>query len=131
MRTKLLLISVLVVALLAAACSGDKDKPTILFADQQFESLWINNAIAKFVIENGYGNPVVTVEVTTPIMQASIANGDLDVALEMWQQNWIDNYNEETAAGNIINICDRRVFADTDQVPALDNDDDYIGAQRV
>ncbi|MQG76459.1 MAG: hypothetical protein FI703_03920 [SAR202 cluster bacterium] len=105
MRTKLLLISVLVVALLAAACSGDdKDKPTILFADQQFESLWINNAIAKFVIENGYGNPVVTLEVTTPIMQASIANGDLDVALEMWQQNWIDNYNEETAAGNIINL---------------------------
>ena len=105
MRTKLLLITVLVVALLAAACSSDdKGKPTILFADQQFESLWINNAIAKFVIENGYGNPVETIEVTTPIMQASVANGDLDVAMEMWQQNWIDNYNEETAAGNIINL---------------------------
>lgn len=105
MKTKLLLIAVLVVALVAAACSSDdKEKPTILFADQQFESLWINNAIAKFVIENGYGNPVETIEVTTPIMQASVANGDLDVAMEMWQQNWIDNYNEETAAGNIINL---------------------------
>jgi glycine betaine/proline transport system substrate-binding protein len=105
MRIKLLLIAVMAFALFAAACSGDdKEKATIKFADSQFESLWINNAIAKFVIEEGYGNPVETIEVTTPGMQVSLANGDLDVMMELWQQNFIENYNEEIAKGSYVNL---------------------------
>ena len=97
-------MALLAVAFLAAACSSEPDvKPTIKFADTQFESLWINNALAKFIIEEGYGYPVETVEMSSPIMQVSVANGDIDVMMELWHQNWIDNYNEETAKGNIIN----------------------------
>ena len=102
-------LAALAVALTSAACApaqpGDSgQKPTIRLADTQFESLWINNAIAKFVIEKGYGYPVETVEMTTPIMQVSLARGDVDVMMELWQQNWIDNYNEEVSAGNIVNL---------------------------
>ena len=97
-------MALLVVPLVAAACGEDKEKPLIKLADQQFESLWINNAIVKFILENGYGYPVETVEMTTPIMQASLANGDIDIALEMWQQNWIDNYNEEFSKGSFENL---------------------------
>jgi glycine betaine/proline transport system substrate-binding protein len=82
----------------------DQSKPTIRLSDTQFESLWINNAIAEFVIEHGYGYPVETVEVTTPIMQASLAKGDLDVVMEVWQQNIIDWYEQETSRGNIVNL---------------------------
>ena len=80
------------------------DKPTILFADNQFESIWINNAVAKFIIEEGYGYPVETIEMTTVIAQVSLAQGDVHVWLEMWEQNWIENYNDEVAAGNIENL---------------------------
>jgi glycine betaine/proline transport system substrate-binding protein len=82
----------------------EEEKPTIKFGDTQFESLWILNAISKFVIEKGYGYPVETIEMTTPIAQVSLAQGDIHVWIELWQQNWLDNYNEETAKGNIENL---------------------------
>ncbi|PKB81517.1 MAG: hypothetical protein BZY88_06245 [SAR202 cluster bacterium Io17-Chloro-G9] len=98
-------LALLVFPLIIAACGGDdEEKQVIKLSDTQFESLWINNAIAKFVIENGYGHPVETVELSTPIMQASLASGDIDLNMELWHQNWIDNYNEETAKGNIVNL---------------------------
>ena len=100
----MLLLSVAVLALVAMACTSEKEKPTIKLADTQFESLWINNAIFKFVVENGYGYPVETVELTTPLMQVALAQGDIDVSLEMWQQNFIDNYNEEIAKGSYVNL---------------------------
>jgi glycine betaine/proline transport system substrate-binding protein len=101
----MLLLSVAVLALVAMACTSEEEKPTIKLADTQFESLWINNAIFKFVVENGYGYPVETIEMTTPIMQVSLApNGDIHLMMEMWQQNIIDWYNEETAAGTLINV---------------------------
>ena len=113
MRTKvirlnpllLLLAAMSAVVVFAAACSSEPDvKPTIRVSDQSFESLWINTAIFKFIVENGYGYPVETVELTTPLMQVAIAEGDIDVTLEMWQQNFIDNYNEQIAAGNYVNL---------------------------
>jgi glycine betaine/proline transport system substrate-binding protein len=79
-------------------------KPTIRFADTQFESLWINNAIAKFVIEEGFGYPVETIEMSTPVKQVSLANGDVDVDMELWKQNIIEWYTEEVADGNIIDL---------------------------
>lgn len=104
----LLLVVVSAMIFFAAACSSedseDEAKPTIKVAEQSFESQWINNAIFKFVVEAGYGNPVETIEVSTPIMQLALAEGDLDLNMEMWQQNFIDNYNEEIAAGNYINL---------------------------
>jgi glycine betaine/proline transport system substrate-binding protein len=98
------LLALLIVPLAATACGEDEEKSVIKFSDTQFESLWINNAIAQFIISHGYGYPVESVEMTTPIMQVSLAKGDVDVNMELWQQNWIDNYNEETAAGNIVNL---------------------------
>ena len=101
----LLLVVVSAVVFFAAACAGEpEEKPTIKVADQSFESQSINNAILKFVVEEGYGNPVETLEVSTPIMQVALAEGDLDVNMEMWQQNFIDNYNEEIAKGSYINL---------------------------
>ena len=96
--------ALLILSVFAAACGEEKAKPIIKFSDTQFESLWINNAIAMFVIEHGYGYPVESVELTTPLMQVALASGDIDVNMEMWQQNFIDNYNAEIAKGSYINI---------------------------
>ncbi len=80
------------------------EKPTLKLADTQFDSLWLNNAIAKFVIEKGYGYSVETVETTTPIAEMSLAKGELDIWLELWQQNWQDTYDKQIAAGDIQNL---------------------------
>ena len=47
----LLVGALLILSVFAAACGEEKAKPIIKFSDTQFESLWINNAIAMFVIE--------------------------------------------------------------------------------
>ncbi len=104
--TALILVAVLALSIVLTGCAQEKPegKPTIKFADSQFESLWVNNATAKFIIEEGYGYPVETVEMTTPIMQTSLANGDIHVMMEMWQQNFIEWYDEAIAAGEIENL---------------------------
>ena len=102
-RGLLLLTALVLTVTLVAGCAAE-EKATIKFGDTQFESLWIINATAKFIIEEGYGYPVETIEMTTPIAQVSLAQGDIDVWIELWQQDWLDNYNEEVAKGNIENL---------------------------
>ena len=81
-------------------------KAPIKFSDTSFQTLWINNAIAKFIIENGYGYPVEIIEMTTAVFQQSLANGDTDVHMELWRANLMDWYNEVTASGDVIDLGD-------------------------
>ncbi len=98
--------------LIAAACGGGEKaaapgtttKPTIRFADNQYESLWINDALAQYIIEKGYGYPTDTVELTTQLAQVALVRGDVDVWIEMWVEYYPDWFARETAAGNIIEL---------------------------
>lgn len=83
-----------------------KEKKVVKFADTQFQTLWINNAIAAYVVEKGYGYPTEMVEMTTPIFQQAIAKGDIDVMMEIWRTNIIDWYNEVTKSGQMIDLGD-------------------------
>ncbi|MFC1899480.1 glycine betaine ABC transporter substrate-binding protein [Chloroflexota bacterium] len=99
------LLSVLVLASLFTGCAETtEEKPTILVSDTQFESLWINNAIFEFVVENGYDYPVETVETTTAVMQVVMPKGELHLLLELWQQNMAKWYEEQTELGTIENL---------------------------
>lgn len=84
--------------------AGTAQKQVIRFGDMQWQSLWINNAIAGFIVEKGFGYPVETVEVTTPIMQVSLLRGDLDVAMEIWTGNLSDWYAEVTENGKLLSL---------------------------
>lgn len=103
------LAALIMLVSLVGGCSSEDavdEKPTLNMGDTQFQSLWINNAIAKYIIEEGYGYPVETIEMTTPIAQVSLDQGDIDIWMELWQQNWLDNYNELIAKGSIENVGD-------------------------
>ena len=86
-----------------AACAGG-EKPTIRLADTQWESLWVNNAIAEFIIENAYGYPVEMEKMTSPTFKAWLPSGLIDVQMEGWEQNSMDWYNEEISNGTIENL---------------------------
>ena len=89
-------------ALLAIACGGEK--PVIKLYDGQWESLYINNAIFLLIAEEGYGYPVETVVTNTLNMKSDLANGEIDLNLEGWQQNIPDWYDEQLRKGNIVNL---------------------------
>ncbi len=90
--------------LLVLLVPGCTQKPVIRLHEGQWGSLWVNNAIAEFIIEKGYGYPVGVVVENTSVMQELIEKGEIDLNLEMWQQNFMDWYNEQIEKRNIVNL---------------------------
>ncbi|HYF91497.1 MAG TPA: glycine betaine ABC transporter substrate-binding protein [Symbiobacteriaceae bacterium] len=88
----------------SGGATGTAKKEVIKLADVQWQSLWINNAIAQFILEKGYGYPTETVEMTTPIMQQSLVKGDVDLSMEMWRSNIIDWYTDAVQTDKIIDL---------------------------
>lgn len=93
-------IALLVFPLISLACA----KPTIRFSDEQYESLEVTNAIAMFVVENGYGYRTEKVVTTAEEMQELIENGDIDIQMEAWHHNHLPWYNPAIEAGKIVNL---------------------------
>ena len=93
-------------ALEAQAMEGSEGskKELIRFHDGQWQSLWINNAIAMHITENGYGYPVDSIEGTSVTMQVALPRGDLDVNMEMWRANIIDWVNEQVSERTIVDL---------------------------
>jgi glycine betaine/proline transport system substrate-binding protein len=99
----MLALALVLVIPFIAGCSGDTEetKATIRFPDRQWESVWLSNSVAQFIIEEGYGYPTEVIQMDTPVMQVAILKGEIDVDLEAWQQNFPDWYEEHSANGNI------------------------------
>ncbi len=97
-----IVLFLLTLVLLAAGCGGQK--PVIKIHDGEFRSNSLNNAIAEFVIVEGYGYPVETVVLTTIALQEAMQTGDIDLRMEGWQQNYIDWYDDQVQRGNIVNL---------------------------
>ena len=90
----------------AEESAADGPKETIIFADTQWQSLWINNEIAMFIIENGYQYPVEVVTVTTSVMQQAMVDDEIQVIMEVWWSNIEDWWNTERDAGTIVELGD-------------------------
>ncbi len=101
---KTLCCFLLVVLLSIGSSASAKKKEVIKFSDQQWQTHWINNAIAMFIVEHGYGYPTETVVTTTPVMKQVFPKGDIDVNTELWRFNWLDLYNELVEDGKIIDL---------------------------
>ncbi|HEY95626.1 MAG TPA: hypothetical protein G4O15_11890 [Dehalococcoidia bacterium] len=111
-KSLLLFIPLVLITNLFVGCTTE-EKSTIKFGDRQWESVWINNAIAQFIVEKGYGYPTETIEISTAAMQVSLPKGELHVDIELWKDNIITWFNEEVEKGNIEEIG--MIFEDAPQ----------------
>ena len=100
------LAALLATVLLSGACGllGGGEKPVIRLHGGEDDSNLINNAIAEFIIEEGYGYPVEIVEMTNTMVEEALPKGEIDLQMEGWQQNRLDWYNENIENGNIVNL---------------------------
>jgi len=103
-------------ALILGACGGDDptvaapaatatpvpvEKPTLIFADLNWDSAQIQNGIVRAIAERGYGYETDAVPGgTIPLMQALVA-GDVNINMELWLPNQQDSWDEASKSGEL------------------------------
>ena len=79
-------------------------KETIIFGDLNWPSALLQNRIAQYLVEKGYGYPTdVKFGATLPLFQG-IRRGDTHVAMEIWLPNQNDTWNEARTAGEVVSV---------------------------
>ena len=77
-------------------------KEAIVFSDLNWTSALVQNRIAQYIVEKGYGYPTdVTFGSTLPLFQA-LERGDTHVTMEIWVPNLQDQWEEAVAAGKVV-----------------------------
>lgn len=79
-----------------ASCTREDDK--IVIGEGNWQSVKFHDEIAKFIIENGYGEEVDIVPANTSVLVQSLRSDSVDVTLELWAQN-IPTYEEDIKNG--------------------------------
>ena len=84
------------------APEGPKD--TIVFSDLNWTSAQVQNRIAQYIIEHGYGYPTdVVFGGTLPLFQG-LRGGDTHVTMEIWLPNQSEAWDEALANGEVVPV---------------------------
>jgi len=87
-----------------AAEMPEPQKETIVFADLNWSSAQLQNRIAQYLVEEGYGYPTdVTFGATLPLFQG-LRRGDIHVNMEIWLPNQMENWMDAEAAGEVVSV---------------------------
>ena len=77
---------------------------TIVFSDLNWSSAQIQNRIAQYIVEKGYGYPTdVVFGATLPLLQG-LRRGDVHVNLEIWLPNIVEAWYEAEAKGEVVEV---------------------------
>ena len=79
-------------------------KETIVFSDLNWDSAQIQNRIAMYIVEHGYGYPTDVVFGGTIPLQTGLLNGDTQITLEIWLPNQQEWWNNVTKTGQVIPV---------------------------
>lgn len=103
----LVLLSVFVLSL--AACggtptgdNGEEPKGTLKLADAGWDSIQFHNAVSAFILENGYGYDTEIITGSSPVTFTGHTQGDIDVYMEVWTDNFGDAYTDAINNGDIL-----------------------------
>ena len=82
----LLLLAAGMAAALFGACAPveEEEKMTIKLANTEYDTVWLMNAVAEIILEDGYGYTVEDLSLSVPVSQVSLASGDIHVWLDTW-----------------------------------------------
>ena len=108
------IILAVLVSLLCMSGGSLAQEKKVTFVDFSWNSVQVHNRIAGFVLEHGYGfKPEYLFAESVPGL-TGLAQGDVDIAMEMWIDNVLDWYNE--AVGEKKTVIDLGpVFPDSPQ----------------
>ena len=82
-----LLVTLVAIMLVGAACGDGDEKQVIKLHNAQWDTHEEHNAIASYIIEKGYSYPVEIIIGDTGTMEVALPSGELDVNVELWRAN--------------------------------------------
>ena len=86
------------------AMMAEAPKEEIIFGDLNWPSALLQNRIAQYLVEKGYGYPTdVKFGATLPLFQG-IRRGDTHVAMEIWLPNQNETWNDARTAGEVVSV---------------------------
>ncbi len=102
-----ILLSIMAILLLIplslTGCATEEGKQPLTFADAGWDSIQVHNAITSFIAENGYGYPPSEiVPGSSQVVLVATAEGDIDIFLECWTENYGDAYTDYIDSGAIV-----------------------------
>lgn len=105
-------ISILALALVLVVSGGlfaggesEKDVETITFGDVSWDSVQVHNRIMAFIIENGLeGYKVEYISGDTLPILNGLSQGDVDVDMESWHNNFPEVYKKGIDSGKIVDL---------------------------
>ena len=96
-------------AIIVGACAEDDaddeaEKQTIVFSDLNWTSAQVQNRIAQYIVEEGYGYPTGTVFGATLPLFNGLRAGDTHVTMEIWLPNQDEAWAEAQSMGQVVSI---------------------------
>ncbi len=84
-----------------AAVSACELARPVVFAGLNWESATFHNAVARFILEHGYDCRTDAIPGSTIPMLQGVAQGDIDVAMEIWKDNVTDVWMRALSRGQV------------------------------
>lgn len=106
MQKKVFLLGMVLVLLLTlGACDSSTDKTVekLVIADGSWDSVRVHNAIAKIILEAGYGYEIEFMPGSTVNLEMAHIQGDINIHMEQWGDNY-PSYQPAVDAGDIIEV---------------------------
>jgi glycine betaine/proline transport system substrate-binding protein len=79
-------------------------KETIVFSDLNWSSALLQNRIAGYITEHGYGYPVDFLTGDTVSLFPALVAGDSHVTMEIWLPNQQDVWDEAMVEGTVVSV---------------------------
>jgi glycine betaine/proline transport system substrate-binding protein len=99
-----ILVSIILACLAGAqALACDVDRP-IVFAGLDWDSVGFHNAVARRILEDGYGCTTDVIPGTTIPLLQGVAQGDVDIAMEVWKDAVTDVWQRALKRGQVVEI---------------------------
>ncbi len=79
-----------------------RPKDTLVFAGLDWTSVQVQNGVARYIIENGYGYPTDAIDGSTVPLFQGLINHDIDITMEIWLPNQVEIWSKALKQGEVI-----------------------------
>ena len=81
-----------------------REKRELVFAGLGWDSALVQNGVARYIVEHGYGYPTSHIEGQTVPLFQGLRKGEIDITMEIWLPNQNAVWNEAVKNGEVIPV---------------------------